>query len=96
MIAFVAELQTRYSLVDLVANMLFGKTSAGAKTAIVAKHTATDGHGAVDVGTRQSRVDADPLDPMPKRSFEVVVVGKIPVPIGSPIEFLVLILTGFG
>jgi hypothetical protein len=96
MIAFVTKFEPCNPFVDLIADMLFGQTSAGAEAAIITKHTATDRDRAVDVGTGKSRVDTDPLDAVPKRSLEVVVVRKIPVPIGSPIEFLALILAGFG
>ncbi len=94
--ALVAEFQTRDAFVDLIADMLFGQTSAGAEAAIVAKHATTDGDGAIDIGTGKSRINADPLDTVPKNPFQVVVVGKIPVPVRSPIEFLVFILAGFG
>jgi len=77
MIAPITPLQSRDTVVDLCTDRLSRDPATRAKTAIVAKSTATGGDGAVNIGAGEARINAHLLNTMSKPLAQECIVSKV-------------------
>lgn len=87
MVAFVPDFETFNPFIDLLGDFLARQSATGAEAAIVAKRASPQRDSPVDVGTRETGIDADSLNAMAVQLFQVVSIGKIPQASGSPVHF---------
>jgi hypothetical protein len=60
--ALISALHSFDAVVDLVANIEFWQSAAGAEASIVTKSAAANGNGAINIWARETGVNADSLD----------------------------------